>query len=118
MGIDVNLSRKDKTVRAKYYKRQYVQNMKLVQNAQVAGIFYVSDKDVFSTSTVFAGNIKKTQTIGVVVTHDVVTELEVDDYVLYFGNLFIVEDIVRNDQTSHKEFSIRPKTITQIRLRQ
>jgi hypothetical protein len=118
MGIDVNLSRKDKTVRAKYYKREYVQNMKLVQNAKVAGIFYVSDKDVFSTSTVFSGNIKKTQTIGVVITHDVVTGLEVDDFVLYFGNLFVVEDIVRNDDTNNKEFSSRPKTITQIRLRQ
>lgn len=118
MGIDLNLSRIDKTVRCKYYKRQYVDNMKLLPNAQVAGIFYVSDKDVFTTQTISMGNIKKTQTTGVVVTHDVVYGLEVDDFVLYGGLLYIVVDIIRNDETSHKEFSSRPKTITEIRLRQ
>lgn len=118
MGIDLNFSRRDKTIRAKFFKRQYVENMKLIPNAQVEGIFYVSDKDVFTTRTIGTGNIKRTQTIGVIVTHDVVTGLEVDDFVLYFGTLFIVDDIVRNDETSHKEFSSRPKTITEIRLRQ
>lgn len=117
MGIDLNLSRRDKTVRCKYYKRSYVDNMKLLPNAQVAGIFYVSDKDVFTTQTISAGNVKRTQTTGVIVTHDVVYGIEVDDFVLYDGSLFVVDNIVRNDETSHKEFSSRPKTVTEIRLR-
>lgn len=117
MGIDLNLSRRDKTKRVKYYKRNYVENMKLTQDAQVAGVFYVSDKDVFTTQTISAGNVKRTQTTGVVVTHDVVYGIEVDDFVSYDGSLYVVADIVRNDETSHKEFSSRPKTVTEIRLR-
>ena len=117
MGIDVHESRRDKTKRVKYYNRQYVDNMKLIQNAVVQGVFYTTDKDVFTTQTVAVGNIKKTQTTGVVITHDVVTNLNVDDYVSYAGSLYVVVDIVRNDNNANKEFSSRPKTITEIRLR-
>ena len=117
MGIDLNLSRRDKTKRVKYYQRQYVDNMKLTPNAQVAGVFYASDKDVFTTQTISVGNIKKTQTTGIIITHDVVYAMQVDDFVLYDGSLYVIADIVRSDETSHKEFSSRPKTVTEIRLR-
>lgn len=118
MGIDLRHSRADKTTRCKYYKRVYDENMTGYSHESIyKGVFYVSDKDVFTTQTLNAGNIKKTQTLGTVVTHDDVTELEVDDKVVYAGISYIVDSIVRNDANEQKQYSTRPTIITEIRLR-
>ena len=126
MGIDLNTSRFDKPKRCKLFKRLYknednntteTENIKLEANLSVSGIFYAKDKDTFVTQTISMGNIKKTQTIGSIITEDRVDNIEVDDFVLYGGSMFIVDNIVINDSNTNKEFSSRPTQVTEIRLR-
>ena len=44
MGINIFESRTDKYDRNIYYKRQYVDNMKLFKGAVAQGVFYSTDK--------------------------------------------------------------------------
>lgn len=117
MGIDIAQSRADKFDRCKYYKAKYVDKMKLVKNAVCEGVFYSTDKIGFQSQTVVNGPIKKTQITGVIETSDYISNLTVDDYVLYRGELYIVDGHAGTDKNESKEFSSRPSYVTEIRLR-
>lgn len=119
MGIDILQSRAKNVDRNIYYKREYVDNMKLIKNATAQGIFYTNDKVDFSEQTMSVGNMKKTMKLVTVETTDSVIDLEVDDFVLYGGDgqLYIVDSIIASDFNSAKEFSRRPSFTTEIRLR-
>ena len=94
-------------------------NQKLEANsAPVAGIFYAKDKDSFITQTIINGKYKKNpNNVGSIITEDVVSNLEVDDFVNYSGSMYIVDNIIIADSNKNKEFSSRPTQITEIRLR-
>lgn len=117
MAIDFNQSRGDKYNRNKWYNRQYVNNMKLQQNATSNGVFYSVDKIPLQKQTVSVGNIKKTIFTITIETNDTIDGMNVDDYVLYNGELWLVDNIVANDYNTAKEFSKRPSFTTEIRLR-
>jgi hypothetical protein len=118
MGVDLRHSRAENTSRCKFYKRKYNNdNTKLDWETTISGVFYATDKDVFTTQTLQAGSIKKTQTLGTIVTNDDVTKLEVDDKVVYAGSSYIVDSIVRADANEQKQYSNRPMITTDIRLR-
>jgi hypothetical protein len=126
MGIDLNTSRSNKPKRCKLYKRVYqdkggntttTKNAKLIPNTASYGIFYATDKDTFITQTISMGNIKKTQTVGTIITEDRVDNIEVDDFVEYAGSTYIVDNIIIADSNTNKEFSSRPTQVTEIRLR-
>lgn len=103
--------------RNKYYSRQYVDNMKLQKDATALGVFYSTDKVSLQEQTLSVGNIKKTQYTITLETTDSVSNMSVDDYVLYNGELWLVESIIAHDHNDAKEFSARPSFTTEIRLR-
>jgi hypothetical protein len=119
MGIDILQSRAGRFDRNKYYKRQYVDAMKLVKGAVAQGVFYSTDKVAYSEQTMAVGNIKKTMKLITLETTDSINNLEVDDFVLYGGDgeLYIVDNIVAEDYNQSKEFSKRPSFRKEIRLR-
>lgn len=117
MGINFNQSRSDKFNRNKWYQRQYVDNMKLIPGTVANGVFYSTDKIPAQKQTVAVGNIKKTITTVTIETTDTIDNIEVDDYVLYGGELWLVDNIIANDENPAKEFSKRPSFTTEIRLR-
>lgn len=117
MGIDLMQPRSKNFNRNKYYSREYVENMKLQKNATALGVFYSTDKIPLQQQTLSIGNIKKTQYTITLETTDTINELKVDDYVLYNGELWLVESIIANDHNEAKEFSGRPSFVTEISLR-
>lgn len=119
MGIDISQSRVGKFDRNIYYKREYVDNMKLTKNAIAQGVFYTTDKIAYSEQTMAVGNMKKTMKLITLETTDSINDLEVDDFVLYGGDgeLYIVDSIVAEDYNPSKEFSKRPSFRKEIKLR-
>jgi hypothetical protein len=119
MGIDIYQSRANKVDRNIYYKREYVDNMKLIKNATAQGVFYSTDKVAYNEQTLAVGNMKKTLKLITVETTDNINDLEVDDFVLYGGDgeIYIVDNIVAEDYNQAKEFSNRASFTKQIRLR-
>lgn len=119
MGIDILQSRANRFDRNKFYKREYVNSMKLVVGAIAQGVFYSTDKVAFSEQTMAVGNIKKTMKLITIETTDTITNLEVDDFVLYGGDgqLYIVDNIIAEDHNQGKEFSSRTSFRKEIRLR-
>jgi hypothetical protein len=115
MGINLTKPRKNHLDRNKWYKREYVNNMKLIQGAPVGGVFYSKDKDFISLQSGFAGNIKKTIKSVVIITHDNVWGLEPDDYVMYAEELWLVDGILFNGDNN--EFSTREGVTTEVTLR-
>jgi hypothetical protein len=119
MGIDLYQSRANKLDRSIYYKREYVDNMKLIKGAVAQGIFYSTDKVAYSEQTMAVGNMKKTMKLITIETTDNINDLEVDDFVLYGGDgeIYIVDNIVAEDFNPAKEFSNRASFRKEIRLR-
>jgi hypothetical protein len=119
MAIDLFKTRSQNFDRNKYFSREYIDNMKLIQGAQSGGVFYSTDTIPLKKQTISSGNIKKTFYSLTIETHDVVSTLQVDDFVLYGGDgeLYIVESIIFEDDNSMKEFSSRPSYRTEIVLR-
>jgi hypothetical protein len=117
LGIDLFQSRNNRFNRNKWYHREYVENMKLQPDTIAQGVFYSTDKIPLQMQTLATGNIKKTIYTVTIETTDVVGDLKVDDYVLYGDELWLVDNIIANDENPAKEFSKRPSFVTEIRLR-
>ena len=117
MALDTRRSRAGKFSRNKYYKGEYVEKMQLVKDAISQGVFYSSDKEAFTVSTIVSGAMKKQMITGVIVTNDYIPDLEPDDFVEYEGILHLVEKVVFDDLNDNKEFSTRPSYETTITLR-
>ena len=117
MAIDIRTSRSGKSNRNKYYKKEFVENMKLVKDAKAQGVFYSNDEAPFNSVAISSGNIMRRQTTGTLVTEDIVDDLEVNDYVFYDGNLYLVVGIDVEDNDNQKWFSNFPSKITKIKLR-
>ena len=111
------MSRSDKFDRNKWYKREYVNDMKLLPDTTAQGVFYSVDKVDLQKQTLATGSIKKTIYSVTIETNDVVDGLDVDDYVLYGGDLWLVDNIIASDYNTAKEFTKRPSFTTEIRLR-
>jgi len=117
VAIDTRTSRVGKSNRVKYYKKDYIDKMKLVSDAKVQGVFYCVDNGPFSSTPISAGNVMQRQYTGSIKTEDIIDDLDVNDYVLYDGNLFLVTGIDREDNDDQKWFSNSPSIQTTIRLR-
>lgn len=117
MGVDIRESRSEMNDRNKYYKADYVNNMKLTKDAVAQGVFYSTDLVPLEITSVNSGNIMHKQYIITIVTRDVISDLEVNDYVLYSGSeLYRVDNIIAKDVNDQKRFSARPSFETTIRL--
>ena len=87
MGIDVNNSRRDHPDRNIWYKAKYVANNKLIKDAVPQGVFYSRDVKDFGTQLAQVGNGQVILKTGDIETNDNVSEMEVNDFVLYDGTL-------------------------------
>lgn len=105
MARDVRV-KKSGLDRNKYYKASYVDNMKLTKDATVQGVFYSTDYEPLRTSFVVNGSMRHKQTTVKLETMDFIEDMAPDDFVLYNGELYIVEDIITEDlRDSAKPFS-------------
>jgi len=117
LAIDLRRSRTGKYSRNKYYKGEYVDKMKLIKGAKAQGVFYSSDLEPMTITTIAVGMVKKKQYLIRLLTHDYIPDLTADDFVLYEGTLWLVDSVVFDDLNDNKEFSTRPSYETTIQLR-
>jgi hypothetical protein len=116
MGIDVNNSRRDYPDRNIWYKAKYVTNNKLVKDAIPQGVFYSKDVKDFGTQLAQVGNGQVILKTGEIETNDNVSEMEVNDFVLYDGTLYRVDNVVHGDLNKNKYISTRPSYTSTISL--
>lgn len=116
MGIDARASRRGKYDRCLYYKGTYVNNMKLIPDAVVQGVFYAEGVQDDSETVVQNGNAQSRQVISSMVTYDNVDDLEVNDYVYGGDTLNRVTRIVRKGMGKSEQFNTRPIIETTIEL--
>lgn len=119
MGINPYTKRTDYPSRCKWYKAEYVEHGKLVDNAECEGVFYCKDavdyQEIFDNSFGVAGQIIKTVTIE---TPDNIPDIHINDYVFYDGELWRVNSIPSKDDLSKSKFyRSRPQVITRLELR-
>lgn len=114
MARDIRTRQGDYYDRNKYYKRiKGTQEMEKI----ASGIFYSKDKLAMTfTPTYVNGKLKHVRAEVVITTKDIVSDLEVDDYVEYGGEIFRVEKIIADDLNENKKFSNRPRFETEITL--
>lgn len=116
MARDIRTKQNDYFDRNKYYKHKIVDNV-VVRDEVCAGVFY--SKDVVALSSNKNGLGNDTQYVVnqvVITTRDVVSDLEINDFVLYGGELYRVDNIIADDTNKAKQFSNRPDFNTQITL--
>lgn len=119
MGIDVRTSRNGHFDRNKWYKGLNPTKTKLTPAVSCEGVFYSTDNEPMTVSNATNGTMMiKAYTLSIVTT-DVVTGLEPNDFVLYGGDgeMWIVESITPDDNNPNKQFSSRPANKTIIKLR-
>lgn len=103
--------------RNKYYKAEYVNQNKLTQDAVVQGVFYSYDIGEVTEESVVQGVTKTIIYRVQIETYDIVTDLQVDDFVYYSGELWKVEKIGRRDKINKAKPFNRRQFITRIDLR-
>jgi hypothetical protein len=98
MGIDLRTKRAGRD-RNKYYKANYVNNMKLTKEAEPQGVFYSTDAEPQKKSINVNGSTRHVETRAKIITNDYIPDLNPDDYVLYGGDglLYIVEEVTSED---------------------
>ena len=98
MAIDLRTKRAGRD-RNKYYKANYVNNMKLVADADVKGVFYSTDYEPKKKSVIVNGSARHIETRARIMTTDYVPDLLPDDYILSGddGLLYIVEEVTQED---------------------
>ena len=114
MARDTRCKQNDFYDRNKYYKR-----IKGTQEKEEipSGIFYSKDKQAMTfTPVIVNGKLKHVRAEVTIITKDIVSDLEVDDFVEYGGELFRVEKIIADDLNENKKFSNRPRFDTEITL--
>ena len=116
MGIDQRASRRNKYDRCIYYKAKYVNNMKLIQDAVVQGVFYAEGVQDDIESVFQNGNAQSRQVTSSMVTYDIVDDLEVNDYVYAGGDLNRVTSITRKGMGRSEQFNKRPIFETTLEL--
>ena len=96
MGIDIR-NKHSGLDRNKYYKGEYVNNMVLNQGAESQGVFYSKDVEPTVMTNIVVGGVKHKQYIAKIETLDYIPDLELDYYVIYDSELWIVQEITAAD---------------------
>lgn len=115
MSLDTRTSRKDYNDRQKWYKKKYVNNNQLKQDAVVEGVFYSMDKIPLKCGMVQVGDIMVNQCTITIETQDY-NDIEQDDFVLYGDTLYRVNAITKDDLNESKLYSNRPSIKTTLEL--
>lgn len=103
-----------------WYKRELVNDMKIIPAAAPSGLFYSVDQEALSVQSVVNGNTKTKQFYLTIETEDYLPDISVDDYVWYGGDdrMWIVDALpMVEDKNESKEYSKRPPVLTRIKLR-
>lgn len=115
MSFDARTSRKEYNDRQKWYKKKYVSNNQLTQDAVVEGVFYSKDTIPLKCGMVQVGDIMVNQCSITIETKDYV-DIEQDDFVLYGNYLYRVNSITKDDANESKLYSNRPSIKSTIEL--
>lgn len=117
MARDIRQHKDKSNERCFYYKANYVDKRKLLPNAVVEGVFYARENADFISSQGQNGNVAYKKSDGEIKTNDYVANLEVNDYVYWQGNLYLVAEIRDGAEIFTNQLSMRKAKTTYIRLR-
>ena len=118
MAIDLRTKRSGRD-RNKYYKASYVNNMNLLPDAAIKGVFYSTDTEPTKKSVIVHGSTRHIETRVKIETTDFIPDLVPDDYVLYGGDglLYLVEETTNEDIHDDAKPYSRHSTTTIITMR-
>ncbi len=116
MGIDINNSRRDHPDRNIWSTAPSVPPPPLLPSSFPPGIFYSKDAKDFGTQLTQVGNGQVILKTGEIETNDNVSEMEVNDFVLYDGTLYRVDNVIHGDLNKNKFISARPSYTSIISL--
>ena len=104
--------------RNKYYKAEYVNQNKLTQNAECEGVFYSVDYEPIKHTVEWINGTQYKAKRVKIVTKDYITNLELDDYVLYNGEYWLVDGLEIEDIEDNAKPFLRHanKTIISLKL--
>lgn len=91
MGLDRN----------KYYKGIVTNNNKLTRDVEIQGVFYSKDYEPISKMSEVVNGVKHTKVTVKLLTNDYIPDLDIDYYVFYNNEYWLVESIVANDVTDN-----------------
>ena len=112
---DIRLSRVGHNNRNFLYKSIYVENNELKRENAPCDIFYSRDITPCTYSSDIRGNIKARVQSVTIETLDKI-EAYPDDYVLYSGNLWHIDEVTEEDDDNQKQISKRPVVVRKIKL--
>lgn len=115
MARDIRVNSSDCFDRNKYFKKIKGEINKFEDIC--SGVFYSKDLVALTqTKNIVNGRVASITQRVRILTHDVISDLEVGDRVLYGGDFFKVEAITPDDVNENKQFSKRPRYDTIIDL--
>lgn len=79
--------------RNKYYKGTVTTNNKLTRSKNAIGVFYSSDYEPIRFMNEVVNGVKHSKKTVKLITNDYISNLEVDDFVYYSGEYWLVESI-------------------------
>ena len=83
--------------RNKYYKGEYTNKNKLTRATECEGVFYSMDYESISKSNEMINGVKHIRKTVKLSTKDFIPDLDVDYFVLYNAEYWIVESVVAED---------------------
>ena len=104
--------------RNKYYKGTVTANNKLTRSTTVLGIFYSRDVEPIRMFSEINNGFKHTKKTAKLVTRDYIPNLEIDDYVHYNNEYWLVDSIDVADIADNAKPYTRHSNETIIGLRQ
>ena len=112
MGRDV---RNEQTGdRNKFFKAQYVNQNKLITNAECEGVFYSTDIESEKEMIEWINGTQYKVRRVKIETKDFVTNLNVDDFVLYNDELWVVESKEFKEMNDNAKMFRRNALVTKI----
>lgn len=103
--------------RNKYYKAEYVNQNKLTQDAECKGVFYSRDFEPIKQDVNWVGAVQNKVKRVRLETNDYIPDLETDDFVLYNGELWLVETLETSDIIDNAKPYLRHSNKTIVGLR-
>lgn len=117
MGIDTRSSNRTRFIRCTYYSNKATKQEILARSADKLGIFYAQELNgVNNSKQDIGGLIRRDFDVSSIVTTDDI-DIKSDDWVEYYGELFIVTGVQTTNNEKTNMFSARPNIRRVINLR-
>lgn len=103
--------------RCKYYKGEYTDNNKLSRAEECEGVFYSTDYEPIKINNYVNNGVKHKDYTVKLITNDYIPDIEIDDYVLYNEEYWLVTDIQVSDIKDNAKPFLRHSNETIIGLK-